>query len=136
MSNPGLKKVRLEDLQNAPTWVDPLVEAVNRTTELLNAKLDGGISLADDIAGTLKTVDLRTGADYTSGEFPAFSFRSELSSKVNAVEILQVIDRDAPDAVLSGPYSADWREQSGQVTVRRISGLDASKRFRVRLHVW
>lgn len=133
----SLKTIKREDLPGAPSWVDPLLLGYNQTVKQVNAATNkGGLTLSGNIAGSVREVQVQTQANYASGEFEILEMQSGIQTRANACHILQVINVDSTEAVLSGPYHADWRDQGGRMVVRWISGLAPSSRYTVRFHIW
>ena len=136
MIQPRLKKIKREDMPGSREWIDPLLLVVNQTTQTLNAAFGGQLELASNVAGDVRDLEVLTGPNYTLGIMPLVKLRPTITTRARACQILQVIDLDDVDAILSGPYEADWRDIGGELQIRWISGLDGSKRYQVRVFIW
>lgn len=133
-----LKKIGPQDVPGAPSWMRPVFAFLNSIVELVNRAFAGGITFQENIRCAIVELQVQTGATYgTAGEFTTVKFLSGLSAKPIACEVVYVQDRDLPDAVLAGPHACTgaWRESSGEISVKWISGLENSRRYIVRFRV-
>jgi len=133
---PPITRIKFDDVTDAPKWFEPFLDKLNQELEYLRAAFDKGITLAGNVEGMLKELQIRTRANYETGEFTEIRFDSGVPGKLNACDVKQAIDLADPTAVLAGPLSADWRDAAGQVRIRYVSGLRPSRRYLVRFHVW
>lgn len=128
--------IKADDLgQNLPPFVDPLLRLLNQDLAALSSLLAGGLLLPGNVSAFVKELEVRTLATYTSGAFTEVRFATGLRRKLVEVRVAQAIDRDDPEAVLSGSLRVHWIEDAGDVRVRWIDGLDASKRYWLRFLV-
>lgn len=132
---PPVRSIKRDDIPGAPSWVEPLLDYLNRLTNYLYIAFDGGINIGGNVQGFVKDIDVRTQSDYTSGEFDIIKFKVDLGT-VTSVTPLQVIDQSVPDAVLAGPVWIDWRATGGLISIRWVSGLEASRRYSMKVHVF
>lgn len=134
---PPLALIKREDVTDAPEWFEGFLDKLNPELEFLRSVFNGGITLAGNVQGITKTLQIRTQAGYApDGEFTVVRFATGLPAAIRACDVKQVIDLDDENAVLAGPYYADWRGASGEVRVRFISGLLPSHRYQITFHVW
>jgi hypothetical protein len=131
---PPLRRIQTADVPGAEPWFGPFLDNLNRVLEYLYVRFDKGISLAGNISGIVKELEVRTGTTYVDGEFSVLRFDAGFSP-ITAVIVAKVMDRDAPTAVLSGAFSADWRSNGKEVSIRWISGLEPERRYTVSLLV-
>lgn len=133
MSVPPIRRITLNQLgENPPPFLDALLDQLNSVLDFYFRAFEGGVQSS----GITRELAVKTSDQYTSGEFDVMEFDSGVRTRVQAVNVLQVIDRGDEGAVLSGPYFVDWRANGGSIAIRWISGLDASKDYFVRVHVW
>lgn len=128
---PNIPQLTRSDVREAPAWADPILKVLNSTRDYLVSAFNGGIDVSN-LRVHIRELEVRTGATYTSGVFTAVTFQTGIKAKLIDVRVLQVIDLDDPEAVLSGNHGIDWRDDAGLARVRWISGLRASKRYWVR----
>lgn len=130
---PPVKRIQAKDVPGSPAWTERLYALLNQQFDFLVAAFAKGITIQDNVRGLYKDLQITTGADYDDGVFTVVSFETGLTDVLEC-RVCQVIDRDFPDAVLSGPFSCDWRASSGRVSIRWVSGLEVSHRYFLR--VW
>jgi len=124
-------KLKMDDLTKlgAASWIEPLVRSYNQLRDYLQLAFDGGATLEDNIAGTFRTLEIRTGTGYTTGTLEGTTkFDTGLMS-VRAVFVLRAVDKDFPDDVLCGPLGTNWSASGGLVTLRYVAGLQKSHRY-------
>jgi len=61
-------------------------------------------------------------------------FTSELKSKADGVQILQVIDQSNNEIIELG-VTVTWEEINGQIIIKNITGLKPSTKYKIRLLV-
>lgn len=120
----------------APAWIEKLLRPLNEFMERVYQTLDRGVAFGENVASSVREIEFRTDALYSSGEFDVVSFQSGLRTRAQACVPLQAFQMSDNDPVLSGPVWFDWRENRGQVQIRWISGLNDSTRYRIRVLVF
>lgn len=134
---PPVKNIQLADVPGAPSWFESYLGIENRILSYLYTAFDGGITLGGNIQGTTRETELRTQSDYTSGEFDVVRLNvSPVLSQVQAVDVIQIYDLDAPTAVMAGPVQVRWIADGADIVINWVTGLEASRRYFVRFHIW
>lgn len=133
---PSVKSIRREDLSpDAPSWVDNLLGTLTIFMESVYSALNKDITFTENIACNIREFVINTKNNYTSGNFDAFTFPSGLRSKPNGVIVLSVTNQTNPDTLFTSAVSLDWRDLSGQIQIRNITGLDNSKKYTIKVMV-
>lgn len=137
MSLAQLKRIGLQDVPGAPSWMRPVFAFLNQIVEVINQAFAKGQTLRENLSGDVVELEVRTTADYTSGVMSAVRFKARLGGlRASGVKVFKVTDLDSPDAILTGNFTAStWEQQSDEIVVKFVSGLQASHRYSVRFWV-
>lgn len=118
---PTLKRLVVEDFPEQQSWIGKLVSPLNLFVQAVNAALGNGLTWSENIAGAVRTLDIRSGDTLTFSS--AFK---PIGVWVVAVSPLEV------GAVCTAAVFADWEwTQSGSVNVKNLFGLTAGKKYKV-----
>jgi hypothetical protein len=82
------------------------------------------------VAGQIKTIDIATTNNYTSGNFAEIRFSSELKRRMTILLIGQVVQSDDPTVKYDYCFPS-WEDNNGTIVVRFISGLADSKKYKI-----
>lgn len=135
MKLPTIKKILREDLKDAPTWVNGLIDPLNVFMEMVYQALNKNITLSENVASFVKELTYITGSSYPTSQ-DLFTFNNELKTRPVGVLPLQVYERNTYIAA-AGPVYIPWIYQNGnQIQVSTITGLEASKTYTVRVVVF
>lgn len=132
MRLPPTKKLVKEDLKEAPSWIDKLIDPLNGFMENVYQALNKNISFSENIAGFIKEITYRTTTSYPVAD--QISFTNELKTKAIGVIVLQAVDKSTY-VPAAGPVYAPWAEDNGKILINAITGLAADKVYSIRLLV-
>ena len=133
MKLPTQKKILKEDLKDAPSYVDGIINPVNSFMESAYAALNKNLTLTENIASFVKVLEYRTPSTYPTMD--NVEFLNQLKSKPTGVMVMQAYNKDTyiPAA---GPVYVPWVENAGSIIIHPITGLVASKIYVIRLVVF
>lgn len=128
---PTITRIQKEDLgPNAPDWIAGVLSVFNQFMEEIYQSYNRNLTIPENVAGQLKTFDYTTDANYTTGTFPEIKFVSELKKRMNVLFIGQIVQEDNPSKQYSYCFPS-WTDNNGTITVRYISGLENSKKYKI-----
>ena len=135
MKLPTIKKILREDLKEAPSWVNGLIDPLNSFMETVYQALNKNITLSENVASFVTEFTYTTPSGYPIGQ-GTFSISNTLKTRPIGVLPLQVYDKityvPAP-----GPVYIPWAYQNGNlIEISTITGLEASKTYTVRVVVF
>jgi hypothetical protein len=133
MRLPTQKKILREDLKDAPTWVNPLIDTCNSFFETVYQALNRNITLSENIYGFIKELTYKTNSTYPVG-VENIEFMNSLKTKATSLTLMQVYDR-ATYTPPPGPVYVPWVEDNGQIQIYPVTGLEADKTYVLRLLV-
>ncbi len=131
---PQQRKIVKEDIKEAPSWIDGVINPVNSFMESVYNSLNRNITLRDNVAAFVKEVVYRTPSTYPTG-VETIKIQSELKSKAIGLQVLQAYDRNLYVAA-PGPVYIPWVEEVDGISIGTITGLEASKVYVIRFCVF
>lgn len=130
MKLPQTKKILREDVKDAPPWIGAIIDPVNSFMENVYQALNKSITFSENIRCFIKEITYKTTSTYPVEA--QVSFANELKVKATGVLVLQAVERTTYTPA-PGPVYVPWVEDNGQILVRSITGLEASKTYTIRL---
>jgi hypothetical protein len=129
---PPQKKILREDLKDAPSWVNPLIDTLNNFMESVYQSLNKNITFEDNVSCFIKELIYKTPSTYPTMD--NVEFTSLLKVKATGVQVLQVYNRATYEPATGAVY-VPWVEDNSTIRIFPITGLAASTTYVVRLLV-
>jgi hypothetical protein len=128
---PTLTRIQKEDLgQNVPNYIGNILAVMNQFMEEIYNSYNKNITLNDNISSQIKTLDIATVSTYSTGTFTEIKFSSSLKNRMSILLIGQVIQEDDPSVKYNYCFPS-WVDNNGLITIRYISGLANSKKYKI-----
>jgi hypothetical protein len=122
---PKTRSILKEELREAPSWVERLLQPINEILTSYNAALNKGLTFQDNITCTIKSLTVTTSSDYViDDDFETIRFTHGLSLRPFMCLIAQIQKKADNYEPILLPVSLSWREENGQIVVEFITGLD------------
>lgn len=134
MKLPTIKRILREDVKEAPSWVNGLIDPLNTFMETVYQALNKNLTLNENIASFTTDLTYKTPTTYPTGQENA-NFRNDLKSNPIGVQLLQVYDK-ATYLPPPGPVFIPWIVKDTQIIIYPVTGLEANKTYLVRLLVY
>jgi len=113
---PPSQKISLEDFPDQTEWIGRLIEPINTFVERLSSVLNKGISINDNMAGAILTVEL-------NGSWPV-KVAWNLSQRPLTAIVGNVYLSTGATFVLSAAVQVQWQfNQSGQLQIDGVTGI-------------
>lgn len=128
---PSAKRILKEDVSEAPSWINPIIDTFNAFAESIYQTLNKSIN-DDNLSSQVKEITYITPSTYPVMDNT--EFLSELKTKATGLAILQVYEK-ATYTPAAGPCYAPWVENNGTIIVGAITGLVASKSYIIRIRL-
>ena len=135
MKLPTIKKILREDLKDAPSWVNGLVDPLNTFMETTYQALNKNITLNDNIASFTTELTYRTVSTYPTDQ-PTQSFMNILKTRPFGVQLLQILDKSTYLPPTGAVGALPWILNGNQIVIHPITGLAADKTYIVRLVIF
>ncbi len=130
MKLPVVKRILREDLKGAPDWVNFIIDPFNSFADTIYQALNKNITLSENVRCFIKEITYKTTSAYPVAD--DIQFMNDLKVKATGVQVLQAVDR-SDYTPAPGPVYAPWTEDNGNIIIRSITGLEASKLYTIRL---
>ncbi len=130
MKLPTQQKLSREDLKDAPEWVEIIISAFNTLIEAFYLVMNQNIDEANT-QSQIREVIVNTPASYPVMD--NIVFKSTLKVRATGLTILQCMET-ATTTPVETPAPA-WAEAGGIITVYGLSGLAASKPYKIRFRI-
>ena len=125
---PATKKITRADLGNdIPDWVDNLLEPLNSFIEQIYTSFNRNITLPENVASQIISLQIITTSHYNSGEFPSVNFKRTLAKKVNLLIIGKAVE--SQNSIFTNGVFPTWEDNNGTINIKYISGLENSKTY-------
>lgn len=132
MSNlPEIRRLMVEDFSDVEgDWIERLIYPINQFNEGVYNVLNQGISITDNIIGSVVTANFTTLSDYISAQnFNAVSLLWKYKTQPKVVLMGRIYETDSTSIMKSAAIMTDWIYTAGQVQVRYITGLKNSTKY-------
>lgn len=126
---PPYRRIGLEDVKGAPSWIEGLINVLNNFMETVYGALNRNLSFSENFRAEFKSFTLTAGV---TADLNKFRFTTALKQKPTGVIPMQVYELGGNYVVLTAPLSIpSWRWESGQIIIESISGLTSTKQYSV-----
>jgi len=113
---PPSQKISLEDFPDQTEWIGRLIEPINTFVERLSSVLNKGISINDNMAGAILTVEL-------NGSWPV-KVAWNLSQRPLTAIVGNVYLSTGATFTLTTAVQVQWQfNQSGQLQIDGVTGI-------------
>jgi hypothetical protein len=129
MKLPSIRRIRREDLKDAPDWISLLLYPLNIFMDTLYGGLDRGLTFQENIRSTIKTLELSTPADYATGDFDRTIFDPGLRVQPIGCLLIKIVQVGDNDPLILEPTVPQWALHPEGIQIRYISGLAPSTRY-------
>jgi len=116
---PPNQRLSQEDFPDQADWIERLIAPINTFMERLTAVLNKGITVNDNMAGAITTVEF-------NGTWPV-KVAWNLSQRPVSVLVGQVSRSDGASFTLTAAVQVQWQfNQSGQLQIDGVTGVTPS----------
>lgn len=115
MKQPQLQKLTTEEFAKQP-WIEPLIRTLNQFMDEVVSGLNKNLTLEDNLAATIKTVDL-------DGTYPV-KLAWTLNRRPQTVLVGNIQRTDGTSITLTSAVFVQWSfNQAGQLQIDNVVGL-------------
>lgn len=126
---PPYRRIGLEDIKGAPSWIEGLITILNNFMETVYGALNRNLTFSENFRAEFKTFNLTGGA---SADLNKFRFTTSLKLKPIGLLPMAVTELGGDYVVLTNPFSIpSWRWESGQIIIESITGLTSGQQYNV-----
>jgi hypothetical protein len=130
---PEIRNILREDLKEAPSWIEKLINPLNSFMSIVYETLNKNITFKDNITSTIKELSFKTLSTYESASsWETLKFSSGLKNRAIGCMILQIYEDSNTYIPITNAVHVDWLDLNGIITIQFISGLTDSTDYIVR----
>ena len=133
MSNlPEVRRLLIEDFSDVEgDWIERLIYPINQFNEQVYNVLNKGVSVTDNILGTIVTATFTTPTDYVANQtFNPVSLLWKFKVQPSLVLMGRIYETDSTAIMKTAAVMTDWiLASANQVQVRYITGLKNSTKY-------
>lgn len=137
MKLPTIKRILREDVKEAPSWVNGLIDPLNTFMETVYQALNRNLTLSENLATFTTELTYKTVSTYPTDQ-PNAQFLNTLKGSVRpvGVQLMQIYDKETflPPTGTVGQIM--WAIKETQIVIYPITGLAGDKTYIVRLVVY
>lgn len=122
----NIKRIRREDIKEAPSWIDRIIGPFNIFVDTVSNAFNKKITFQDNIQCFFKTVEVVS--------LP-FTIANDLPVKPSAVFIAQVYETNSPTATIGTAITVEWGIVSDGIQIKNIEGLTAGTKYTITMLV-
>lgn len=114
-------------------WAGEVSNYLNEFNDKVVNALNSGLDVSN-LNVSYKEFEFTTSSTYTGGTFSLPAFSSGITGTPVHVSVAQITQIE-PVTVITTSVSLDWSYNSGSITINYISGLQNSKKYKLRVRV-
>lgn len=132
MKLPSFKRVFYTDYQkDFQQVIEQLSYTINQGFENLYNALNNNLTLADNLAVTVRDVTLTAGADGTPTSTASFTISN--SNTISGLQVIRVTTSNGSTVYPTAGIFISYTQSANSITVNHITGLPAGTQFVVRV---
>lgn len=128
---PVLQRLTREVLQEAPAWIDRLIQPLNVFMENIYYALNHGLTLSENMSGTFKQFQILAGASPTDNTY-AFP----VSQNPIGLNLMKVQNSDGSYTAFSNAVFISWNYINGKVSINAVTGLTNGTKYNFTVYVF
>lgn len=129
---PPLRRIDARELGEwSAAWGARLLDRLNQFLVAVHAALDGRLLLGENVDGGYFEFEFSTLAGYAGGSWN--ELRAVAGRPIQACWVGRIVQLESTYTPILTPVHVDWIQFDGQLHVRYVSGLQASKSYSMRL---
>lgn len=126
---PPLKRLSTEEFKDQSSWIGRLLSPLNDFFNHIAFAFNNQLTFKDNLFSEIREIDLNVLA---SGTYPYY-FKCKFKSKPVGLWVCNAFEVAGTPSTLTTAVYIDWEYVNGQIKVNNISGLTASKRYKISL---
>lgn len=118
-----VRKIRREDIPEAPGWINKVLYSVNPFMAAVASAFNKSITFDENIDVQKKILTFTTASDYVSGTFEEISFPRTTKNKAAGILLLTITIDQNNYSPITEAVSLQWRESNKVLYITYVSGL-------------
>lgn len=121
---PDVRRLNREDFQDAPQWLDPMLNTLNSFMDSVYNIFNRNVSLTDNLNIQLTTISVETDG---SGNITPVKIKTTVRGRVNGIVVIRAVS----DSGNSQAPFVDYIQSENIITISKIAGLNLSTKYKI-----
>ena len=121
---PDVRRLNREDFQDAPQWLDPMLNTLNSFMDSVYNIFNRNVSLTDNLNIQLTTISVETDAN---GDITPVKIKTSVRGRVNGIVVIRAVS----DSGNSQAPFVDYVQSENIITISKIAGLNLSTKYKI-----
>ena len=122
---PDIRRLNREDFQDAPSWIDPMLNTLNVFMDSVYNLFNRHVSLVENLNTQFVTLKVTTKSD---GTINPIKQKLSIRGKVTGIVVVRVISEDI--ANITTPFLT-WNQNGDVLEITKIANLNNSKDYKI-----
>lgn len=122
---PDIRRLNREDFQDAPNWVDPMLNSLNIFMDSVYNILNKHVSLSENLNAQFITLKVSVKSD---GTINPIKQKLSIRGKITGLVVVRVISEDV--ANITTPFLV-WNQTADVLEITKIANLNNSKDYKI-----
>lgn len=122
---PDIRRLNREDFQDAPSWIDPMLNTLNVFMDSVYNLFNKHVSLVENLNTQFVTLKVTTKSD---GTINPIKQKLTIRGKVTGLVVVRVISEDI--ANITTPFLT-WAQNGDVLEISNIANLNNSKEYKI-----
>lgn len=132
MKLPSFKRlIRTDYKQEFQSLIDQLSVSINIGIESIYDALNRKITLRDNIACTVKEIDVKV--DVTGTPITTTLFKMDISNRLDGIVVLNALNQTDSTVYPTGGIFISWTQTQNGILINNITGLQANQTYTLKL---
>lgn len=123
---PTIRKLYREDLVDAPSWIDKLIQPLNMFLDSNYNLLNKGLTFGDNVKGQIKTFSLTAKA---TADLNTLTFACTISGPSGLIPVKCVLQAAVYTVITNAVTIPSWRYENGTIKIDSITGLTSGSTY-------
>lgn len=139
-SLPPIKRISKEDIPEAPPWIEKVIYPVNLFFDSVYRALNGRLTSPENISAEVKEINFQVPSSYdgtTVSDWDILTFQSSIGRLAKSLQVMQIIEvvNTGNFAPIGKDITIDWEDENRLIKIHYITGLTASKKYKLRVKI-
>lgn len=121
---PDVRRLNREDFQDAPQWLDPMLNTLNSFMDSVYNIFNRNVSLTDNLNIQLTAISVETDG---SGNITPVKIKTTVRGRVNGIVVIRAVS----DSGNSQAPFVDYVQSENIITISKIAGLNLSTKYKI-----
>lgn len=119
---PDVRRLNREDFQNAPSWLEPMLNTLNSFMDSVYNIFNHNVSLTENLNIQISTLSVETDGN---GDILPVKIKSNVRGRINGILVIKT----SPSSV-QAPF-VEYVQAENIITISKIAGLNTSTKYKI-----